>query len=1396
MSFTSSRIISIVFYAITALYASIILAESDNTQTNVDQAQHFTNERGVPILAIDGVGKVTHPAWAALYALAYAGVEDYDPSLGIKPDEKYFESTISWLKENLTQNQQGLWVWPYNFDSTYNDVAIKAPWSSAFAQATGIQALLVHWKKTGDQNSLSLAKKAAESLFTPLSKGGFLFTQNDDIWFEEIPNSSKNPSHILNGNMRALLAVEELAKATKDPTYEKWLSQGLATLERWLPLYDNGYSLRYDLNPKKDELLFRLANPYGFANPNIAIDRIILRDPKSGKQSILDIGAPGDAEGDLRIAGNDWEQSEQVAGRTTRRLKSAIGGREKPGSEGEMVAPYTYFYLKLPSEWQDNLRQESFELIVDYLDEKPGNLEVQMRSIAPGTSSFRGLKDGNLLLSGSGKWREWKIALEPQSLGYWVGETYAKKHYEYLKALSSHKPFEPWAKLAKAYLHAASKNLKYTVVSPPTVKLPDQTPVLPWYSMDSKGVLLMHIKDNDDPKGLGKAVYSPFIVASQAIDGSNMGGLAAILKKFEISPDSVKKEAAISWILDPKNQDLLGNGTLYNFNFRNVYNDVVTPSPWPSSFAQTYITKALLSSLKNKDTNKNLINSTLKRVLTSYSLELGKGGIAHIDRQGNYFFEEVPNRTHVLNAQLSAVPAINEAADYLNDQHARKTLQKGISSLKTNLHSFDTGYWMRYDLNPKKELLFQFDWLEGTASPLIEEIALESPQSLKAIRLQVGSDKAFESPSHITGLEWMPAIKEDGRITRPFANGYKKHGSAVQGGTRHNVYALMQLPDTNFSDYLDIQPHRLTIRYKDTSAGTFIVKIQSINEGNVLDFTPLHNAVITTVGDQKWKDAVIEVRPQDMGWYKGSDYQIFEIQQLDLISKLTGDWFFSQFEERQRYFLDSKEKSQPVIITPSAEDDDSQPIELSVVSSSPTYEGFDFTNALDNDPNDDYVAGEENSAENFVILKSKYPFKKGTLKIRWEGPSNYAGLVTLSQVNSNMLTKKIMDTNVSSGAPLNIEINSESALDTIRLDFSKFVGQPRILMRLIELNATPLHNGKVVKEEVQPDKSLFLSGTDLKNPLHVFRIPISNQVKNLSDELAKGAANDHEKVEKFMDYISGFSVGVAENAGPDATIEQKIGACGSFTNTLLALAAAQGLQGRVVSLLNYPMNDGHAVAEIKIAGKWHLYDPTYDVFYTRKNSEAPLSFLEIKSLYLSGQEVTVHKGNERAGADRFTGREIFVNANPAGAIGPDKPMVFPLRLSATEKNEITKADFGPTRQGASHIGAADTNQMQSWTLEDLKPGEKYRFSIQPKYLAGEFEESDANFELYAIIDEKNQSQITHNFKFTNGKTPPFNLDFVATATSATVMLSHPYRGPSYHYLSMESYKLSAIGIKK
>lgn len=1341
-------------------------------QTDVDRAEHLFDAQGVPYLKIENVGEQRHPAGIAVYALAYAGVEVYDPKLANLKDDKKFDACIAWLERNLKRQSDGLWIWEYHFANTYNDITIKAPWASAFAQAVGIQALLTAYSRTREAKYLHLAKKAARPLFVPIKRGGFLFQSGPDIWFEEIPQPAENPSHILNGHMRVLLALRELGDATGDEKFARWFKRGVDTLYRWLPRYDTGYWLRYDLNPRKKDLLFRLANPYGFANHPLAVDKITLRDPVDEREVILDVGADKDGEGPMRIAGIHWGQPEQLAGRKARRLVPAAV-EDRPG---ELTAPHSYFYLPLPAEWTDNLRDDWYELIVDYYDDAPANIAVQMRSVAPG-ETFRDLRDGDLRLTGAKLWRRWIVPIRPSDLGYWVGQSYAEKHADYLGQLAKWDArFAAWNQVALGYLRLAQpfEATSHSMVVSDKVPLPKQTVMQPIFDLDRNGVIRQF--NSAEAKS---GVYQPYVIAEQLLTkGDN-----AIPANSNMDKARVEREPALRWLLDSTNFRSEAGAHIYLYRFDNVYNDVVTKQPWPSAFGQASVLKALIFAAQERLASG--LEASIGAAARAFGVPVRNGGIQAKDRGGLAFFEEVPNATHVLNAHLFSVVELSESERVLKVPKVRSLAAAGVATLRENLHFFDAGYWLKYDQNPKKELLFQLDWLGGERSPLIHEVLLQNPQTGHFVRIDVGgegSDKGTNA-NRISGSDWRTPEVADGKGVRSFRNGYSVNAKPVAGGSRHNVYLWLTLPDRSFANFFDVPVHRLVVRYKDVAPGRFGVKVQSIYEGNRITFIPLRAGVWKTAGDQEWKEVSFPVRPQDMGWYKGPDYQQYEVEQLQRIANLTNDWFFYQYADRQRDYLDAQRKDIAVIRSSDGEAV-APPIRLKVVTASSTYPGHGFENSVDDDPNADYTAGIENQP-GFVVLNLGRPADLAALRLHWENEKNISRHVVVSAARSdNGAGKVLAEAKNIDGLVTQLPLSNARNVDVIRIDFSDFRGQPRVLLRQIE----------VIEDGAKGDSdSPYLGARDERNPLHIFRVPVTQRIKVLSDQLAAGSKSEHEKILRFMTYISQFQVGFASNATPDAAVQEHIGACGTFTNTLLAFASAQGIDGRVVVLMNYPKSYGHVAAELFVSGQWRLYDATYGAYYLRAQTPdaLPLSFSQIRAAYRKRpSSVRRIAATYRPSLDEFTGKDIFIRATPAGVIGPDMPMVFPLKLDLKILPTLDTSSFGPGAQGADFIGAASTNQNQEWRLTGLTPGQKYTFTLTPDQIGGDMDDRDRTFRLAVSIREgRLSSRSQHLFDFSHRVVPPWKIAFTAAKPEVLLRLTHRYHGPDIRFMTVARYAL-------
>ena len=1313
--------------------------------------------------------------------------------------------------------------------------------------ADRIRASLASFRRSGDQEHLRLARQAARTLVTPIAAGGQLFEQEGDLWFEDAGSPTDNPPHGLLAHLRALVALRELSLQPGGEDVRKWFRQGVQTLERWLPRFDTGYWLRGELEPRETPLLLRIANPYGFRNHPLAVDRISLRDPETDTRITIDVGDASDTRGQDRIAGRDWGPPDRLGGRTVRRIRSVRPeGSPDPGSR-ERPPPHTYFYLTLPGDRGDNLRRTWLELEIEYFDERLANLSLQTRSIAPG-SRFRNLRDGDLLLTGGRQWRRWIVPIRATDLGTWVNFSHQSQIAGHLRKLAATEPgLAPWAKLAAGYLRLAQRgSAPPRFVQPQQQELPRQTPLLPIYALDANGVVMQaratdrsrFLADGlfDPSSDRGTPVYSPFVTATQLLLGPDMSGGALSQADFDMR--SVRRQPALDWFLDPKNMQGNENQVAYEFLFDNTYNDVVTPAPWGSAFSQAYVLKALDFARDHLD-RKGEVGALIPRVVRAFGNPVEEGGLSTRDRAGRTFFEEVPNGTHVLNAHLISVPELWLAGRKYGDQHAINYGEAGIESLRELLWRFDTGYWLKYDQNPKKSLLFQIDWLAGFESPLIDEIYLENPQTGTATRVDVGAQDDAVGPTRISGLQWLSPARVDGRSVRSFGNGYAEQEEGTEGATRHNVYFTAALPEPVSGDYFDLPPHRLVIRYKDETPGRFAVRIRSINEGSRLTLVPLRDGVLATRGDGRWKEAVIQVHPRDMGWFKGADYQVFELEQLQRIGHLTKDRHFYQYLERHRFFLalqrlglSAVAPTEPSGFVSMAAID---PETIGVSDASAVYPGHGFDNALDGDAFDDYVAGSEGVEQPFVVLDLGREAEIAGIRIRWFDDDNFARSVRISETGKWLRAgSEIMRVSPATGARTDVWFPRPRRLRALRLDFTDFSGQQRVLLRRLSVLAAreepgigDQEYGALPRDEVLPNErrtrkaleaALFswgregdlLSDADEQNPLRINRRPITNDVAALSDLLTRGAKSDHEMVVDLMSHLAQFRIGVASDTGPDVTLQERVGACGSLSGALLAMARAQGLAGRFVNLYNYPKQNGHTVVEIFADGKWRLYDPTYAAYYILNDgrSEEALSFHELVQSYEAGSPVEPVVGAYRRLISQFVGPEIYLNASPAGVIGPDRPMEFPLSLVYGEKDSLSQEEFGPENQGAEYIGAGQQNRMQRWTLGGLTPGKDYVFSLSPEWIGGKLESTGLasllpgrirnlffahEFDLTAeLAGGVAAGSLEHRMLFYRGRAEPWDIRFRARTGEVTLRIGHPSRGPDFRYIHVARYELRRL----
>jgi len=476
---------------------------------------------------------------------------------------------------------------------------------------------------------------------------------------------------------------------------------------------------------------------------------------------------------------------------------------------------------------------------------------------------------------------------------------------------------------------------------------------------------------------------------------------------------------------------------------------------------------------------------------------------------------------------------------------------------------------------------------------------------------------------------------------------------------------------------------------------------------------------------------------------------------------------------------------------PHSESDVDKELPLKIENASATYKGFGFENAISTSPNSEYVAGYAGEDVSYVEFELEKPNGVEGIYIKWYSTSCFARTVEITLFDEkNKEIGRVKDYEKERSLESIIKFNRVKGCKKIKLTFFDFAGQDRVLLRKIKVFE------KLTQQTCEEHK-LYLSATDERNPLLVFRVPITLKIKNLSDVLSKDLESDHDKIMSFMNYINTFKCGVPSKSDLNTVVNERIGIYGDYSNLLVALCACQNIKARFITICYFTIQDGHVVIEAFVDGKWRLYDPTYGGYYVliSDKNKLPLSLEEILKIYKNEPEsIEFIPTIRRNGFDLYTGKDIYLNSNPVGPIGLDKPMFYYLSLKSGDKlvKLAYRSGNAVYNQGSDIIGAYSINTNHIWTLHGLSKGKQYEFIIFPKSLQKENAERNV-FVLKASYLEKGRLKtFEHEFKFENGKTEPWIIKFKAESEKIQMKLYHDYKGPDLFFMKMDSYGLKEM----
>jgi heparosan-N-sulfate-glucuronate 5-epimerase len=187
-------------------------------------------------------------------ALAQLSLGWWERVIAGEPDVlPHFLETAELLR-GASQRNGNSSLWAYEADLP--KYGIRAPWYSAMAQGQIASVFARVASRTGHPADADLAISAIQPLLRP-TKPCLVASTPEGPVLEEAP--SDRPSRILNGWIFALVGLRDVGEGLHDASAEHAFGEGIATLERALPLYDVGWWSRYSLYPHR---LVDLAKPF------------------------------------------------------------------------------------------------------------------------------------------------------------------------------------------------------------------------------------------------------------------------------------------------------------------------------------------------------------------------------------------------------------------------------------------------------------------------------------------------------------------------------------------------------------------------------------------------------------------------------------------------------------------------------------------------------------------------------------------------------------------------------------------------------------------------------------------------------------------------------------------------------------------------------------------------------------------------------------------------------------------------------------------------------------------------------------------------------------------------------------------------------------------------------
>ena len=276
--------------------------------------------------------------------------------------------------------------------------------------------------------------------------------------------------------------------------------------------------------------------------------------------------------------------------------------------------------------------------------------------------------------------------------------------------------------------------------------------------------------------------------------------------------------------------------------------------------------------------------------------------------------------------------------------------------------------------------------------------------------------------------------------------------------------------------------------------------------------------------------------------------------------------------------------------------------ESTVIQQPEMIEGFELERALDPDSDADYAAArEDQSLPQVVTLELAKDVKLRRAAITWESDQNCGSDYTIEAVDDAGKATPLCAVSGGKGRLQEVALAGDHPTRRVRLTLTKTIGQPRLLVRRIELWAD----------------NVAMATSDALNPLGE---PIGYEVPTRQAELLATSVTftASQRVQTYLDELSEIQIVTEKDHELGIVLQARQGDRLDHARLFAALCAFEGLPARVVKLHSEAdlaagisaASVDHFVVEVKMHGRWRAFDPTYGLYWVTNDKPTEILGLE------------------------------------------------------------------------------------------------------------------------------------------------------------------------------------------